>query len=115
MPEASSASKTRTKRLLCGVASCRAAASPRHRIAILERRGVCCSVSISKLHDGLGVAQSLDRGLTGSLPVPRTRNLDDRAQVSRWKWNRSERLRARFSTDTVPVIDSELLVIRFNR
>ena len=49
-PAAASASKTRTKRLFCGVASRRAAASPRERMAREYRRGGCRSVSMRKLH-----------------------------------------------------------------
>src|SRR4051812_15625559 len=74
IPSAARASKTRTKRLFCAVASRRAAASPRERMAIFFGREVfereaCRSVSMRKLHEWRA-AQSLDRGLTGSLLCP---------------------------------------------
>src|SRR5581483_11390167 len=68
MPSAASASKTSTKRPFFEVASRRATASPRERIATTGRED-CLLVSMRKLHV-LRAAQSLDRSLTGSLPDP---------------------------------------------
>src|SRR3954469_15445168 len=81
IPSAARASKTRTKRLFCAVASRRAAASPRERMAIFFGREVfereaCRSVSMRKLHEWRA-AQSLDRGLTGSLLCPHTGNTSE--------------------------------------
>src|SRR5262245_7099751 len=66
---AASASKTSTKRPFFEVASRRAAASPRERMATVRRGEGCRSVSMRKLHV-LRAAQNLDRSLAGSLLDP---------------------------------------------